>query len=96
MSGNVAINKALAAARISEIYSETESFLTDAESGYSELIESIEESKGDYIDALKEQLKAEMEMINASCDFFQTLLRMMKKANEDFSSLDDAYAETMK
>ena len=93
MSSDVAINKESAPARMAEILSETDSLLADLEAGYNELAGSIVQSKGDFIDALKEQIKSEQEVIRLACSFFQTLLQMMQAAEADFGTLDQKYAE---
>ena len=94
MNGNVAIDGAVATSRIAEIYAETESFFSEMESGYTKLSESIIESQGEFIEAIKIQINNEWGMVSAACDFFKTLLQMMQKADEDFEALDEAYAKT--
>lgn len=93
MGGDIAIDQQLAPARMAEILAETESFLADMEAGYNELSGSIVNSKGDFIDALKEQIVKEEELVRAACEFFQTLLQMMQAAETDFGTLDQAYAQ---
>lgn len=93
MGNDIAIDKETAPSRMDEILTETETLLTDMDAGYSELASSIVNSKGDFIDALKEQITGEQEVVRAACDFFQTLIQMMQAAETDFETLDDAYAE---
>ena len=93
MSKNVAIDQNSAVATMAEIRSETEQFLTEMDSSYSELSGLFAKSEGEFITALKAQLSIEQEVIRAICDFFQTLLDMMNAADSDFSKLDDEYAQ---
>ena len=93
MSKNVAIDQNSAVATMAEIRSETEQFLTEMDSSYSELTGLFAKSEGEFITALKAQLSIEQEVIHAICDFFQTLLDMMNAADSDFSKLDDDYAQ---
>lgn len=94
MNSNVAIKKSVSTARIAELSAETETFFAEMETGYNELAGMIMKSKGDYVEALKIQINNELELVRVACDFFQTLLQMMQKADEDFTTLDTAYSKT--
>ena len=92
MSKDIAIDKTVAPARIAEIMAEADSFLVDVQSNYNALMESFSRSKGDCIDALKEQIRSEQEIIIEICSFFKTLLEMMQSAEGDFWELDQHYS----
>lgn len=89
---DIAIDKAVAPARIAEIMAETDSFLADMQSNYNALIESLSHSQGDFIEALKEQIRSEQEIMIEICSFFKTLLEMMQTAEGDFGELDQHYS----
>lgn len=91
-SNNVAIEKEKAVLTMSEIRSETEKFLAETESAYSEIAGLFVKSEGEFITALKEQLNMEQQVVRAICDFFLTLLDMMNAAEADFNKLDRRYA----
>ncbi len=90
---NIAIDKNTAVLTIAELRSETEQFMSEMESAYSKLSGLFVKSEGEFITALKEQINIQQEVIQAICDFFQTLLEMMTAAEADFSKLDDGYAQ---
>lgn len=92
-NSNIAIDQNKAVLTMAEIRSETEQFLSEMESAYSELSGLFVKSEGEFITALKAQICMEQEVIHAVCDFFQTLLDMMNAADSDFSRLDSDYAQ---
>lgn len=92
-NSNIAIDQNKAVLTMAEIRSETDQFLSEMESSYSELSGLFAKSEGEFITALKAQLSMEQEVIYAICDFFRTLLDMMNAADSDFSKLDSDYAQ---
>ena len=92
-TSDVAINKDMAPLLMAEIQAENEQFLSQMEGEYEELANSFSVSEGEFIDALKAQIKAELEVIRAASSFFQTLVQMMQAADSDFGALDNAYAQ---
>ena len=90
---NILIDQAAAPVRMAEIKSETEQFSLDMESQYTEMIQSISHSEGDFIEALKIQMEKELEIVRAACSFFTTLIEMMQAAETDFGALDAGYAQ---
>lgn len=92
-NGNIIVDQDVAPVTMEGIQLEANQFLLDMESGYSELADTIVKSEGDFIDAFKVQIDSELEMVRAACDFFNTLLLMMQAADEDFTTLDNNYAQ---
>lgn len=92
-NSNIVVDSNVAPVTMSGIKLEAEQFLLDMESGFSELTDTIVNSEGDFIDALKAQINGELEMVRAACAFFDTLLLMMQAADEDFATLDSNYAQ---
>lgn len=92
-TSNIAINQSTAPMMMTQIQADTNNFMAEMEGKYSELGALILNSRGDFIDALKVQIESEREMICAAADFFQTLIKMMQAADEDFNKLDTTYAE---
>ncbi len=93
--GNIAIDKGKATSEIGQLMSQSANLLSDAQSGYAALAASLSHSKGDYIDALKEQINSEMQVVAAVAGFFQELLQNMQSASADFSSLDQDYTDIL-
>lgn len=93
--GNIAIDKGRATSEIGQLMSQSMNLLSEAQSGYTALAESLSHSKGDYIDALKEQINGEMQVITAVSSLFQELLQNMQAASTDFSSLDQNYVDIL-
>ncbi len=93
MDSSILINKGTAEARMAEILAETDSLLADMEAEYGALATSLAKSKGDFIEALKEQLTGEKELVSEACTFFRILLQMMQAAGTDFNTLDNKYAD---
>ena len=93
--GNIAIHQGRSTSEIGQLMSQSANLLSEAQSGYAALSASLSHSKGDYIDALKEQIDGEMQVVTAVAGFFQELLQNMQAASTDFSSLDQNYVEIL-
>lgn len=93
MNSNIDYSKAAADSRMAEIKVATETFRSDMETGYNNLVSGINKSQGDFMDALKEQIAGDLAAINEACTFYTTLLTMMQAAGEDFKTIDNNYAK---
>lgn len=94
MAGNLDIKKETAESQIAKLVSDADTFLTDMETEYETLSTTLSKSQGDFIDALKVQLTAELAILQEASTFFKTLLDMLQAAKGDFETVDTTYSDT--
>lgn len=90
---NMAIDTHEAPARLAELRADADALSAQTQENYQSLIGSLANSKADFIEALKQQMKAEEEMIREVYSLYQTVLQSLQEAESDFEKLDENYAK---
>ncbi len=89
---NISINYAKVKKETSAIKKDAENKLAEsAEEKYSKLISSMENCKGDFKNAIVEELKSEKKAVLETAKFIKRLQNMIQKTSEDFKKVDKSY-----
>ncbi len=63
---------------------------------YTSASTTVQQSKGDFADRLRDQLNAEKDMVEATTDTLLVLLDFLREATESYETLDEQMGKTFK